>query len=188
LSTISVATSAPAFVRHIIATTPKSGKILRAIVFVALALAVGTSTSSACSCIPLGVKEDMANSRVVFRGRVKEIKRFPLRPESSRTRYAATFAASDFWKGNPVKEIVLHEFDPSTDCIGARFEVGKEYVVFAVSQEADDHKLGESYWYGWLDVLPKGTHILTVNNYCDSTSEVTKAGEILNALGRGKKP
>jgi hypothetical protein len=59
---------------------------------------------------------------------------------------------------------------PGTDFIGARFDMREEYVVFAKSQRADDHKLGERFWFGWLDIMPAGTEFLTANNYCDSTA------------------
>lgn len=33
--------------------------------------------------------------------------------------------------------------------------------------------------------LPEGTQLMTVNDACDSTSEVKQAGKTLTALGKG---
>ena len=147
---------------------------------------IATSAASACSCIPQGVKQDTAAASVVFRGVVSKVKELPPRKESARPRYAVTFAISTYWKGNPGREITIYVVEPGTDCIGARFEEGKEYVVFAISRESRDYALADKFWYGWLDVLPKGTQLLTVNNFCDSTAEVRQARKTLRALGKGR--
>ena len=144
--------------------------------------------ASPCTCFPLGVKQDNSRSAVVFRGVVTSVKDLPSRPESSRSRYEVTFTVSEYWKGTTTKQITLHIVDPGTDCVGARFDGGKEYVVFAISQEVDDHWLDKYFWYGWLDLLPKGLRILTVNNFCDSTAELKEAGKTLRELGKGRKP
>jgi hypothetical protein len=147
-----------------------------------------TSLVSACSCIPQGVKRDIADASVVFRGVVTKVKQLPEREESERPRYAVTFSVSRYWKGNPDKEITMYVAAPGTDCIGARFEKDKEYLVFAVSQEANDYWLEDKFWYGWLDTLPRGTHFLTVNNSCDSTGEVKQAQKALRTLGKSRTP
>jgi hypothetical protein len=147
---------------------------------------IATSAASACSCIPQGVKQDTAAASVVFRGVVSKVKELPPRKESARPRYAVNFAVSTYWKGKPGREITIYVVQPGTDCIGARFEEGKEYVVFAISQESRDYALEDRFWYGWLDVLPKDTQLLTVNNFCDSTAEVRLARKTLRALGKGR--
>jgi hypothetical protein len=77
---------------------------------------------------------------------------------------------------------------PGTDCIGARFDLRTEYVVFATSQKADDYRLEGRILLGWLDLMPAGTEFLTVNNYCDSTAPAKDARKTLRALGKGKRP
>jgi hypothetical protein len=149
-------------------------------------LAIATSVVPACSCIPQGVKQDMAAANVVFRGVVSKVKELPERREGGRRRYAVTFSVSRYWKGNPEKVITIRIVQPGTDCIGAHFDERKEYVVFAISQGARDYWLEGKFWYGWLDMLPRGTQFLTVNNFCDSTAEVKQAGKTLRALGKGK--
>jgi hypothetical protein len=95
---------------------------------------------------------------------------------------------SEYWKGNPGRAITLHVLEPGTDCIGASFDAQTKYLVFAKSQKVDDYRLGKSFWYGWLDLMPAGTEILTVNNFCDSTEQEKKAGKTLRVLGKGQKP
>jgi hypothetical protein len=145
------------------------------------------SVAFACDCLPVGVKEDSSRSTAIFRGVVTNLKELPVRRESSRSRYEVTFTVSEYWKGPTTKHMTLHILKRGTDCIGARFDLGKEYVVFAVSQEADDFWLEKHFWFGWLDVLPKGSRFLTANNYCDSTAEVKQAGKTLTGLGKGRK-
>jgi hypothetical protein len=151
-------------------------------------LLVAASIALSCTCVSSGLNQDTARATIVFRGAVTNIKELPLRPESSRKRFAVTFAVSEHWKGTPSKEVTLHIIEPGTDCVGARFAAGKEYIVFAESQRADDHWLDKHLWYGWLDLLPKGSSFLTANNFCDSTAEVKQARKTLRQLGRGQKP
>ena len=58
--------------------------------------------------------------------------------------------------------------------------------IFAVARRAEDHNLGDNFWYGWLDILPKGLYIATVNNCCDSMAEISKAKRTVAALGKGR--
>jgi len=148
----------------------------------------GLPVAWACTCISPGVKWDLANSAVVFRGVVTDILPFPMHPEGGRPRYAVTFSVSEYWKGIQGRRITLHIIEPGTDCIGAKFDKGKEYVIFARSQEAGDYRLEERFWHGWLDVLPKGSRLLTVNNACDSTAEAKNAAGTEKELGKGRKP
>ena len=123
----------------------------------------------------------------MFRGTVKETRELPVRSESPRRRYAVTFAPSAYWKGTVSDEMTLHVVEPGPDCLGDSFAQGKEYVVFAVAQESRDYKFEEKYWYGWLDVMPAGSIILTGLGACSSTSEVQAADKTLKSLGRPKK-
>jgi hypothetical protein len=157
------------------------------------ALCLTASAASACTCVSTnnpsdGVKSDLDSASVVFRGVVTEVKDLPSRPDLHRGRYAVTFHVSKYWKGNPGQEITLHILEPRADCIGAHFDARTEYLVFAKSQKVDDHRLEKSFWYGWLDLMPAGTEILTVNNFCDSTEQAKKAGKALRVLGKGEKP
>ncbi len=160
---------------------------IRALALIALASGLDPALS-ACSCVATGVQHDLSVSAVVFRGRVTEVRQLPFRPEMrGRERYTATFSVSEYWKGSPGRSLVLHLVEPKPDCIGARFELGTEYVVFAVAQQAKDYRLGDDFWYGWLDILPKDTDILTVNNFCDSTTKAESAEKVLKELGKAKR-
>jgi hypothetical protein len=146
------------------------------------------SAASACSCIQPGTQEEMAGASVVFRGVAKSVTQLPARLETRRPRYAVTFSVSDVWKGNPGRKITINYLEPGPDCLGAHFDTHTEYVVFAKSQKADDYKAGDTFLFGWLDLMPKGTELLTVDNYCNATAPVKKAGNTLRALGNGRAP
>jgi hypothetical protein len=149
---------------------------------------LAASSMLACTCFPEGPKRDLAEAGAVFRGTVSDVTELPNRPDMSRGRHTVTFLVSEYWKGASNREVTVHIADPGTDCIGAHFDKGKEYVVFALSQTARDYFLEDKFWYGWLDVLPAGARFLTVNNFCDSTDEAKKAGKTLRVLGKGSRP
>jgi hypothetical protein len=157
-----------------------------------LAFCAAISAASGCTCVSAigvsGVKSDLDNASVVFRGVVAEVKELPSRPDLRRLRYAVTFLVSKYWKGNPGREITLYILQPGTDCIGARFDLHTEYVVFATSQKAGDFRLEGRLQTGWLDLMGASTEFLTVNNFCDSTGTAKKAGKTFRELGKGKKP
>ena len=153
-----------------------------------LALCLVAPALSACVCVPPGVKADFDTASAVFRGVVTNVRELPVRPDVDRPRYAVTFLVSEYWKGVSAREVTLHVMRPGTDCVGARFDLRTEYVVFATSKKADDYRLGGRIWYGWLDLMPAGTEFLTVNNYCDSTALFKDARKTIRALGKGKKP
>ena len=153
-----------------------------------LAIYWGGSVASACTCLSLGVKHDLGNASVVFRGVVTGMKELPTRSGSGTKREVVTFLASRYWKGNRSREVALYTREPGTDCIGVHFEIGKEYVVFALEQESRDYWLDNVFWYGWLDILPAGSRFLTVNNFCESTAEVKVARKTIRALGNGVSP
>jgi hypothetical protein len=155
-------------------------------VYILLGLAA-SSIAAACTCIPQGPKTDSTRASLVFRGTVQTVKEIPARPESARRRYAVTFTPSEYWTGTVDEQVTLHVLEPGTDCVGDSFAQGKEYIVFAVAQEARDFKWNDQFWFGWLDVLPAGTTILTGLGACNSTSEVALAAKTLKTLGKGKK-
>ncbi|MBS1855650.1 MAG: hypothetical protein JST11_09820 [Acidobacteria bacterium] len=159
----------------------------KALALATLATAFGPALLG-CSCVAMGVKYDLSISAVVFRGTVTEVRQLPLRKEmGERSRYTATFSVSRYWKGHPGESVILHVIEPRPDCVGARFTVGAEYVVFALAQKARDYRLGDDFWYGWLDIFRKGEDILTVDNFCDSPTEIRTAAAILRELGKGKR-
>jgi hypothetical protein len=153
-----------------------------------LSLCLAMSAASACDCIGPAVHEELDRSSIVFRGVVTNIREFPPRPDMDRARNVVTFSVSAYWKGNSGKEIILHLLAPRPDCNGADFEVKKEYVVFAESHIADDVRIENELWFGWLDLLPAGTQIFTARSLCSNTAEAVNARKTLRALGKGSKP
>jgi len=155
-----------------------------------LVLLFSSSAASGCSCIQGDLNQEFASSSVVFRGVVKSVNQLPSRVDLQRPRNAVTFAVSEYWKGDGElgKRITINVIEPGADCIGARFEWHTDYLVFAKTQKADDYQMGTHFWYGWLDLMPKGTGFLTVDSFCNSTAPAKRAGNTLRALGAGKKP
>ena len=146
------------------------------------------SVGQPCSCIAGTLKQEISSAAMVFRGRVIDIAILPERKENPRSRQAVTFATSRWWKGLSSNKITVYVIAPGTDCIGASFDNGEEYLVFADAALSRDVFLEHRFWYGWKDVLPEGEPFLTVNNFCDSTARVSLARKTLRRLGRGTKP
>src|SRR5579863_6445202 len=153
-----------------------------------LMLSLATSAASACSCIQGETGQEFAASTVVFRGTVKNVTQLSSRVDMQRARFAVTFAVSEYWKANLGHHITLYVMDPGTDCIGAHFDAHTDYVVFATTTKSDDYRTANAFWYGWLDLLPKGKEFLTVNGSCNPTGPVKRSGNTLRALGAGRKP
>jgi hypothetical protein len=149
---------------------------------------LASPAASACSCIQGEVGQEFAASTVVFRGVVKNVTQLSSRVDMQRARFAVTFAVSEYWKANLGRHVTLYVMDPGPDCIGAHFDWRTEYVVFARTTIADDYRTENAFWYGWLDLLPKGREFLTVNGSCNPTAAVKHAGNTLRELGAGKKP
>jgi hypothetical protein len=153
-----------------------------------LVLWLASSAVSACSCIQGEIGQEFAASTVVFRGVVKNVTQLSSRVDMQRARNAVTFSVSEYWKADLGRHITIYVMDPGPDCIGAHFDWHTDYVVFAKTQMADDFRTVNAFWYGWLDLLPKGKEFLTVNAACNPTSPAKRAGNTLRSLGAGKKP
>lgn len=146
------------------------------------------SVASACSCIQPGLAGEINESSLVFRGVAKSVNQLPARPEMRRFRYSVTFSVSEYWKGDLGRHVTIYYLDPGADCLGAHFDAHTEYVVFAKQEKAADYKIGDNFWYGWVDLMPAGMKMLTVSNYCNGTAPVKKAVSTIIELGRGNKP
>jgi hypothetical protein len=153
-----------------------------------LLLCFASSAASACSCIQGEIGQEFAAATVVFRGTVKNVTQLSSRVDMQRARFAVTFSVSAYWKANLGKHITLYVIDPGPDCIGTHFDWHTDYVVFAKTQKADDFRTVNAFWYGWLDLLPKGREFLTVDGSCNPTAPSKRAGNTLRGLGPGKKP
>ncbi len=146
-----------------------------------------------CTCVvapgPPSAESLIADSTVVFRGVVTERKTLPLRPDMhGRNRYSITFRVDEYWKGSPGRTVVIYGMDPTPDCLGdGGYRSGKEYLVFAYQQRSTDVLIGPDLWYGWKDILPEGSPMLTPT-VCRFGGETANIGESLRLLGRGKVP
>lgn len=132
--------------------------------------------------------QEFASATVVFRGVVKSITQLSSRVDMQRARNAVTFSVTEYWKADLGRHVTIYVIDPGADCIGAHFDWHTTYVVFAKTQKADDYRMGNAFWYGWLDLLKKGQEFLTVNAACNPTAPAKRAGNTLRALGAGRKP
>jgi hypothetical protein len=130
----------------------------------------------------------MSDVSVVFRGTVLQRKPLPERVEmKGRGRYAITFHVDEYWKGSPGPNVILYGVDNGTDCLGdGGYEVGKNYLVYALEVQVKDVILDEFFWYGWTDVLPAGTKMLAPQTACMPGGETSMARSALRELGKGR--
>jgi len=163
-------------------------------IMISLAFAcVCTAKAVACTCVSFPTTgEAMNSSALVFRGSVVDVERLAEHPlMRGRQRYAYTFRVAEYWRGSPTRTIRLYALDASMDCMGTRFDSGKEYLVFGSEEKAKDYQPDPNfYWYGWTDVLAPGTPMFQPITACvpggnTSASEVRKQ---LRQLGRGLVP
>ena len=130
----------------------------------------------------------MTDASVVFRGTVVERKTLARRAEmGGRGRYAIIFRVDEYWKGSPSTQVTIYGMDDGTDCLGgADYALGKGYLVYAKEAESNDVMLDDDhFWYGWSDILPKGTKMLLPMVACMPGGEATKVRRALRQLGRG---
>ncbi len=84
----------------------------------------------------------------------------------------------------------LYSLSSGTDCVGGNYDLGQKYLIFASEQPAQDHKLGEFFWYGWTDVVPKGALIIEAMTACIPGGKTADAvvKTALRELGEGRRP
>ena len=131
---------------------------------VALLSSMAVRSAAACTCVSAAKETAVSQMRdvaLVFKGTVVESKLLPEHPEVHRARYAVTFRVERYWKGSPAAKVTLFDVSPGTDCQEFGFEVGKQYLVYALQSEANDFRLenGRLLW-AWTDVLPAGAAML----------------------------
>ena len=147
-----------------------------------------------CTCVVAAnsnAKTAMADVSIVFRGTVLERKGLPQRSEMrGRRRYAITFRVDEYWKGSVGRNVILYGVDSGTDCLGdGGYEVGKSYLVYAADVEVKDIILKDGFfWYGWTDVLPKGTKMLVPQIGCTPGGETSAVRRAIRELGKARMP
>jgi len=85
----------------------------------------------------------------------------------------------------------LYVLEAGMDCMGTRFDRGKEYLVFGSEERAKDYQPDlDFFWFGWTDVLAPGTPMFQPITACVPGGD-TSAAEIrkqLRQMGRGRVP
>lgn len=129
---------------------------------IALALAVSSwalgAEAFACSCMKLTPAEGLSSSHAVFSGEVIRIEK------NETTKFGGlevTLRVHEVWKGAPDEEVKVHTAGTSAAC-GYPFVLGKQYLVYAVRDEADPLRV----------------------SLCSRTALLEDAGEDLEFLGR----
>ncbi|HEY9604053.1 MAG TPA: DUF6174 domain-containing protein [Allocoleopsis sp.] len=121
---------------------------------------LGANAVMACKCAPTTPQQSLERSNAVFSGKVIEIDKSSNPSESNRV----TFEVSKTWKGTNQKKLTITTSSSSASC-GYSFEAGKEYLVYASSQ---DNKLQ--------------------TGSCSGTKALSDARADLAVLGQGKTP
>jgi hypothetical protein len=108
-----------------------------------------------------------------------------------RQRYAATFTVEEYWRGRPARTVTLYDLSPGSDCLGSAFQAGKSYLVFASNATSDDYFLAaDRFWYGWTDILTRGTPMYRPMTACMPGGDVSLPAvqKQIRELGTGSKP
>jgi hypothetical protein len=105
-----------------------------------------------------------------------------------RGRYAITFRVDRYWQGPSSATLVLYTMDGGTDCLGGgELIVGRDYLMYATSGESRDVFLEDRLWFGWTDILPKGSQML-VPEVCAESGESSSRKRLIHQLGKGLSP
>jgi hypothetical protein len=146
----------------------------------------------ACTCVTsTDSKSAISDAPVVFVGTVLKSELLRQHPEMrGRRRYAVTFRVREYWKGTRERTLKLYDVDPGTDCLGAGFEAGKQYLVYASEQPVKDTSFDDFFWIGWTDVLAKGATMLQPMMACmpGGNTKEPLVQKTLRELGRGHAP
>jgi len=156
----------------------KNSKISYVTVLIAVLWVFGVSeTVKACDCKGVGGKAALLNADVAFSGKVTKIEYLDdskqRRPEP---RIVVTFEVYRVWKGKPKRKMVLHTIFNGFSCGGYWFYEGKEYLVFAKSNDTNIANL-----------YPKSKQSLGVG-ICNGTTQLADAKKDVIELGKGKAP
>jgi hypothetical protein len=166
-----------------------------------LFLCVGTASPIlACSCVfpvdPANPETSdqmfMRTSSVIFRGVVVGKRKLPASERIHGSVYVVTYRVNEYWKGSPAREVVIYGM---ADVFPGRCEgwgdvsVGKEYLIYAFEREVqDEYSQPDRTWIEYVDVIPKGTKIMTVGA-CTPSGQVSRSevDPALRKLGPGTK-
>jgi hypothetical protein len=129
-----------------------------AVLLLALAALFYAPEARACSCMRLTPSEGFTSSSAVFTGEVTKIEKNKSTPFRG---LEVTLKVKKLWKGEPEETVKVHTAGSSAAC-GYPFQLGKTYLVYAVSDEADPMRV----------------------SLCSRTALLDEAKEDLNYLGK----
>lgn len=121
---------------------------------------LGANAAMACKCAPTTPQQSLERANAVFSGKVIDVDKSSNPSEANRI----TFEVSKVWKGTNKQKLVITTSSSSASC-GYSFQEGKEYLVYASTQ---DNKLQ--------------------TGSCSGTKSLADARADLAALGRGETP
>jgi hypothetical protein len=140
--------------------------IILVLFMLSIPLILSPSVTYACSCAPPpSVEEELERKTAVFSGKVIDISGPNKRIfKSSADPVTVLLEVDTIWKGINESQVIVHTAESSASC-GFKFELGKEYLVYAYGDKGD---------------LQTGL--------CERTTLLTSAAEDLSILGKGKTP
>jgi hypothetical protein len=134
----------------------------------------------------------MRTSSLIFRGVVAGKRKLPASEKIHGSVYAVTYRVDEYWKGSPTRELVIYGMAnvfPGR-CEGwGEVSVGKEYLIYAFEREVqEEYSQPDRTWIDYVDVIPKGTKIMTVGA-CAPSGEVSRSDVdlTLRNLGPGTR-
>jgi len=134
----------------------------------------------------------MRTSSVIFRGVVVGKRKLPAPERIHGSVYAVTYRVVEYWKGLPGHELVIYGM---ADVFPGRCEgwgdvsVGNEYLIYAFEGEVrDEYNQPRRTWIDYIDVIPKGTKIMTVGACTPSGAVSSSYVDLaLHKLGPGTR-
>ncbi len=165
--------------------------VMRALLIATILIGLRAGDALGCSCLePTDAKGLMEGMGAVFRGKVMQREVLAPYPETShRKRYRLTMQVFEQWRGNLNGSVTLYDVDPRPDCMGARLEAGREYLVYASDLRSWAAKPG-IFSFGWADVVPVDATMLQPHNVCLPGGLVSdlRVQKALRQIGKGSVP
>ena len=105
--------------------------MMLSVVFSLISMSIVPTTSYACSCAqPPSVEDELERSQAVFSGKVLEVKE--QKNFSGYMKKRVLIEVAETWKGVSESQVIITTGSGGGDC-GYEFQVGQEYLVYAMS-------------------------------------------------------
>jgi hypothetical protein len=163
---------------------------LIALLTLSASIIVPQASADPCGCSV--TIDGLPISDLVFRGTMLNVKRLSeIGGLLGRLRYATTFRIDQYWAGSPSTDVItLYDLAPGRDCLRFEFEIGKEYLVFAIEGPAWDVRQDDAHLaLGSPSLLAPDTPALQLAGCAHGrpTSDEEVQG-VMSLLGAGKVP